>query len=230
MTFVITSNENSSRDLRSSCVFSGLCQNRLRFTSSVLRWLLEGLWEQKAITVLLPVKRWSEQILSEVGRHQFSSQLYRKQPLFETNAHSRVGWKGQLLDVPLQPSLISTPFWSFQLSMHSQWFLKLNSLWFGCTAFFPGGSAGLMCFCPLLIAGMIILVLIQLCLGLLHGFDGTDFCGSSWAHCFGAKSPRHTGNSILLTFHWLFFLLQDLWDIRWNLGKAVSQLFFSNPN
>lgn len=113
MTFLIASNENSS------CVLSGLCQNRLWFTSSVLRWLLQGWWEQKAITVLLPVKRWSEQILSEVGRHQFSSQLYRKQLLFETNAHSRVAeWKGQLLDVPLQPSLISSPFWSFQLSVH----------------------------------------------------------------------------------------------------------------
>lgn len=144
MTFLIASNENSSRDLRSSCVPCGLCQNRLRFTSSALRWLLEGWWEQKAITVLLPVKRWNEQILSEVGRHQFSGQLYRKQPLFETNAHSRAEWKGQLLDVPLQPSLVSSPFWSFQLSTHSQWFLKLSSLWFGCTAFFPGGSAGLV--------------------------------------------------------------------------------------
>lgn len=71
-------------------------------------------------------------------------------------------------------------------------------------------------------------MLVQLCLGLFHALDGNDFCGSPWAHRFGA-SPNTTANSYIDSSAGYSSCFR-IWDIRWNLGKAVSQLFFSNPN
>lgn len=152
---------------------------------------LQGWQEWKAITVFLPAKRWSEQILSDVGRYQFSSQLHRKQ-VFETNAHSRAGVERL---IAWCSSAIFLHFFSSSVFPAQFWACSDSWSWAAYEMiFFSVRSDGLRYFCPLLIAGMPTFVLVWLCLGQLHAMDGDDFCGSPWAHCFGAKSEPNSAN------------------------------------
>lgn len=169
MTFLNASTGNSPCDLRSSCVLSALCQNRLQFTSPALEVSLQAWQGSKKITALLPVKRWRDQILSEVGRYQFSSQLYIKQ-LFKTNALSRaslISWCSSAIFLDFSP-----PVFSAQLVDQSN-----RGACSSRTAFFHGGSVGLKCSCPFLIVCTPTLLSVQLCMGLIGTLDGGDFCG-----------------------------------------------------
>lgn len=176
---------------------------------------LRGWQDCKETIVVLPVKRESEWILSEVGRYQFSSQFYRKQLFFETNAHRRVG-VGHLIACCSCTSFSPLVF-PVQPVDQSSW----GVCGCGCTAFSPVSTAGLRSFCSLWAVCALMLVLM---LRMLRALGGGVSCGGPKPVSFkpGPNTALQTVGYVLT------LLLLYLWGIRWNLGSQFPNYFLKS--